>query len=259
LAGEMARKRSQFVIVVVGVMGFAMLAFMMKFAVESDSGITDRASVRRALLADYGDRGMTSIAVRNLPRKRGYEIKAVFDELPAQELERLGKAVATTFLTSFQGKRRKVLKISLRQSSRWGCSAPAVVFEKDFSASGLRREIDVERALERLVGHHDDDTGLRIIVARCADANEAIVEFAAPPRSGEQRLAEDAIEDLFREAENVLWKTLRRSPVQDVTLVLRSSGESEMVLKEARVVRRKFGKKHVRRTRPVLRSRSPGE
>ncbi len=252
----MARGRTQFAIVVIGIFGFGVMGFMMKFALESNPSLVAQGRMKQALLERYSDRGIDEVSIRTLPQKRGHEVRVVVREAPGEEVGDLMRDIGKSFVAEYDGRKRYHVKVSLFQGRGWGCGGPQLVSEREFVIPQLTLEIRVEEGLKRIVDTRDEDTGLRIASARVLEGGSAVIEVvedawgpeATPPD-------QEQVDELFEVGRELVEKSLRGVPVRGVTLVLRSSRAPEIVLEEQTFEPRRVNRRRATTRRRALHTR----
>lgn len=229
------RSKSSMLILVIGIIGFGVMGFLMKFTVESNPSLMELGKVKQALADGYSDRGLEEVQVRALPRRRGYDVRASFESFESEQKEDLARDLAGGFVETYKGTRKRKLKVTLLQVRTWGCGGPSVVYEKEFDIPALLRELQIRKQLEAVAGQRHPRVDLEVTGASLVDPRTVRIEFTAASVPDEPTPEE--VEQLFGEAREFVWTSFRTVPVRWVVLVLRSTRDLDPILKEAKIER----------------------
>ena len=117
-------------------------------------------------------------------------------------------------------------------------------------------KINIEVALKELVGKTEPNSGVRVVAAKSLGMDSTRIEVISEVASEESSEVER--DNIFKDSEAFVWKSLHGVPVRWVTLVLRSSQESEPILKQEKVERPKVEKSRYSRQQKTYKVK-PGE
>lgn len=250
--------RSSLVVLIIGIVAVGAFGFLMKIALDSTPGLIEIGKIKKAIASSYSDRGLDEVKIRPLPKKLGYKIQMVFEEIPTEggSQEVLSRDVAALFLKTFKGQKRRNLEVTLLQSSGWGCGGDKVVSQQEYYVPNLLMEINIEAALKELVGKTEPNSGLRVVAAESLGMDSTRIEVISEVVS--EDISEVERDEIFKDSEAFVWKSLHGVPVRWVTLVLRSSEESEPILKQEKVERPKVENSRYRQQQKTYKVK-PGE
>lgn len=239
------------------------MGFLMKVALESNPEFVKLGKVKWAIAETYTSRGLDEVTVGVLPKRRGYEVRAVFRELSPGGHRQLSRELARTVISTYKGQRRRHLQVVLLKGSGWGCTAPTEVFDCEFSIPNLIREWSIDDAVANLVGRSDGQERFRVVAARRIEGDNVRAEVLVNVPAGltgddtstqvereavaDKRIrgraqpveasSQEAAADTFEKAAGFVWESLRGVAVRSVTLVLRSPERPNEITQEAKVER----------------------
>ena len=156
--------RSHLVIFVIGIVGFGIMGFLMKVALESNAEFVNLGKTKSAIAETYAPEGLDEVTVGLLPKRRGYEVRAVFRDLSPSQHQRISRELARTLISSYKGERRRHVQIVLLKGTGWGCTAPTEAFKREYSIPNLLLEFSIDEAMSKLVGTSDDGERFRIVL-----------------------------------------------------------------------------------------------
>ena len=259
--------RSHLVIFVIGVVGFGIMGFLMKVALESNAEFVKLGKAKSAIAETYAPEGLDEVTVVLLPKRRGYEVRAVFRDLSPDQYQPTSRELARALISSYKSERRRHVPVVLLKGTGWGCTAPAEAFKRDFSIPDLLLEFSIDEAMSKLVGTSDGEEHFRIVDVLSEPTGEGgstegegeaaadksprdTAEPAQPdPEESSAEIAAETADDTFQKAAAFVWESLRGVAVRSVTLVLRSSGSPNEITQEAKVERPQKPRNRLKRRR----------
>ncbi len=229
--------RSNLIIFFIGIAGLGSMGIMVKLAFDFDPNLSRIGKVKKAFADGYNDQGLSDFSIQTLPKKMGYKVKAAVEGAAEDDYPTLAEQVAQSFIMNFDGAPRSRLKVEFVQSvSGLSCEGPKSLFEGEFRVSELKRWKRLKEVSNLLVDKVHPQLGLQITQAEPRGATSLTLVLIpntageeVPPMTSEQR-------ELLK---SFIFKTMGRAPVRTVHLVLRSSLEENVNVKEFELERSK--------------------
>lgn len=174
------RSRTWMGIVVIGILGLALLGFMTKFAIESNSDLRDVIRFKTAFAEDFADSGIEEVSLRRYQSGFRMTITRSLGTHSAGPGDRdggdrdggdrddaaLDERIAEYFVRKFPDRAIRVLNLTHVSPGSFGCRSGEILREQEIALERIRQTVAIEERRQRMLGSLREAYGCELVSDR---------------------------------------------------------------------------------------------